>query len=293
MRQSLIRTPPPNPPPQAGEGFFSLSRLRGRGGVGVCVLLALLATPAQAVEVAPHRALYTLSLESAKPQSRVVGADGSLGYEWGESCDGWTIEQRYKLSLHNEDDPPVEINSSFVTWESKDGLSYRFNERKTQNGQADDEIRGTASLKSAGGPGTAVFEKPKAQNFDLPAGTLFPTAHTLLLIKKGHGGENFLSAEVFDGSTFDGATLISAVLGPTQPLSTPSDSPVSSPLLLRPSWQVRLAFFPDANQEAQPDYELGMRLLANGVSSSMVIDYGDYVIRATLKQIEALPKPAC
>ena len=36
-----------------------------------------------------------------------------------------------------------------------------------------------------------------------------------------------------------------------------------------------------------------MRLLANGVSSSMLIDYGDYSIKATLKKIEALPKPAC
>jgi hypothetical protein len=68
---------------------------------------------------------------------------------------------------------------------------------------------------------------------------------------------------------------------------------VTSPLLLHPSWNVRLAFFPDSSQEAEPDYELGMRLVSDGVSSSMLIDYGDYQIRATLKRIEALPKPAC
>ena len=33
--------------------------------------------------------------------------------------------------------------------------------------------------------------------------------------------------------------------------------------------------------------------MANGVSSSMLIDYGDYAVKATLKQIEALTKPAC
>ena len=36
-----------------------------------------------------------------------------------------------------------------------------------------------------------------------------------------------------------------------------------------------------------------MRLLDNGVSQDMLLDYGDYVIRATLDEIEALPKPAC
>ncbi len=256
-------------------------------------LLLLVAMPAHAVDVAPHRALYTMSLDTAKPQSRVIGADGSLGYEWGETCDGWTIEQRYKLTVQNEDDPAVEINSSFVTWEAKDGLSYRFNERKTQNGQPDEEIKGTASLKAPGGPGVARFEKPKMQSFDLPAGTLFPTAHTLMLIRKAMGNTDFVSAEVFDGSTFDGATLISAVLGPTLPLSAAVDDSIKSPVLLHPSWDVRLAFFPDSNKDDQPDYELGMRLLADGVSSSMLLDYGDYRIKAVLKQIEPLTKPAC
>jgi hypothetical protein len=66
-----------------------------------------------------------------------------------------------------------------------------------------------------------------------------------------------------------------------------------SPLLERPGWRVRLAFFPvDASAE-KPDYELGMRLLDNGVSQDMVIDYGEYSIRAKLDDIEPLSKPNC
>ena len=62
--------------------------------------VAVAAPPARpAVEVQPHRALYDMTLESAKPNSGVVGATGSLAYQWGESCDGWTIEQRYTLSM--------------------------------------------------------------------------------------------------------------------------------------------------------------------------------------------------
>ena len=69
---------------------------------------------------------------------------------------------------------------------------------------------------------------------------------------RGQNHDDFVSAEVFDGSTLDGATLISAVLGPTLPLSTPANSPVASPLLLHPSWNVRLAFFPDLRRIRSP-----------------------------------------
>jgi hypothetical protein len=68
---------------------------------------------------------------------------------------------------------------------------------------------------------------------------------------------------------------------------------VDSPLLNRPSWRIRLAFFPPDTKVEQPDYELGMRLLDNGVSQDMALDYSDYVIRAKLDEIEALPRPNC
>jgi len=266
-----------------------------RFSAAACALL--LSGSAWAGVVAPHRALYALTLDSVKPNSNsgVVGAQGSLGYEWGEACDGWTIEQRYKLTIQYEEDQPLEIGSSFVTWESKDGLSYRFNERKTKNGQPDDELHGTATLGAKGGAGKAEFDKPKQQSFDLPAGSYFPTAHTLMLIRKGEAGEHFVAARVFDGSSFDGATLISAVIGPTITAGTPyDDTTIKSPLLNHPSWDVQLGFFSEADKEQDtPDYQLGMRLVDDGVSSSMSIDYGDYLIKATLKKIEALPKPAC
>ena len=66
-----------------------------------------------------------------------------------------------------------------------------------------------------------------------------------------------------------------------------------SPLLKRPGWRVRLAFFPADPNAEEPDYELGMLLLDNGVSRDMLIDYGDYTIRAKLDDIEPLAKPRC
>ena len=255
--------------------------------------------PAAPVQVAAHRALYSMSLAGAKADSGVTGAHGTMGYEWGESCDGWIVEQRYRLTISYAESQDVDIVSNFVTWESKDGLRYRFNQKETRNGTVDEEIRGSAELDGPGKGGTVTFEKPQPQTMKLPPGALFPSAHTILLIQKAQAGENFVSRQVFDGATVEGAVLVSAVIGPkiepkvdAKNASDPKD-PLNSPILQKPGWRMRLAFFPADPKEEKPDYELGMLLLDNGVSRDMVIDYGDYTIKAKLDTIEPLPKPHC
>jgi EipB-like len=261
------------------------------GWLAVVGLVAAAAPGAGAAEIAPHRALYSMSLGSAKSDSGVVDARGTMAYEWGETCDGWTIEQRYRLKMRYGEQPDVDIVSSFVTWESKDGLRYRFNQKQTRNGEIDQDIRGVARLDGPGKGGFAEFEKPQAQTLKLEPGVLFPSAHTILLIDKAREGENFVSRQVFDGATDENAVQVSAAIGGK--VTADPASVELSPLLQRPGWRVRLAFFPvDASVE-RPDYELGMRLLDNGISQDMVIDYGDYSVRAKLDDIEPLSKPNC
>ena len=262
---------------------------------------------AGATEISPHRALYSLSLETSKTGSGVVDASGAMIYEWGETCDAWTVQQRFRLRLVYEDADPVELSSTLVSWESKDGLRYRFNERRLRNGEPDEEVRGEARLAGAGKGGKADFTKPDATSLTLGPNVLFPTAHTLLLIERAAAGDNFLSRDVFDGATEDNASQISAVIGPRVDSTAISDKTAAgskaaadskaktlkSPLIERPSWRVRLAFFPADTKSDAPDYELGMRLFDNGVSGDMSLDYSDYVIRAKLDEIEPLSKPSC
>jgi envelope integrity protein B len=260
--------------------------------------------PGAATEISPHRALYSLSLESSKAGSGVVDASGAMIYEWGETCDAWTVQQRFRLRLVYEDADPVELSSTLVSWESKDGLRYRFNERRLRNGEPDEEVKGEARLDGPGKGGKAEFSKPDAVTMTLAPNVLFPTAHTLLLIDRAIAGDNFLARNVFDGATEDNASEISAVIGPRLDPSVTSDKaaagaagdkdkPLKSPLIERPSWRVRLAFFPADTKADEPDYELGMRLYDNGVSGDMSLDYSDYVIKAKLDEIEPLSKPAC
>jgi len=261
------------------------------GGPAAAALALLIAGSAGAGEIAPHRALYTMTLSRSGGDSGVTSAGGTMVYQWGQACDGWTVEQRYRLKMGYSESPDVSLASNFVTWESKDGLRYRFNQKETRNGEEEEETQGEAKLDGPDKGGTATFEKPAAKTIQLPAGVLFPSAHTIALIAKAEAGENFMSKQVFDGATAESAVLVSAVIGPK--VEPDPELAKKSPLLNRPGWRVRLAFFPADPKAEKPDYELGMVLLDNGISRDMVIDYGDYAIRAKLDDIEGLSKPGC
>ena len=274
-------------------GFLPVNQ-RDRRLLGFVASLLLAGVgAAAAAEISPHRALYSLSLESAKPGGGVVGATGAMVYEWGETCDAWTVQQRFRLRLAYDDADPVELSSTLVSWESKDGLRYRFNERRLKNGEPDEEVRGEARLEGSGKGGTAEFTRPEQSTLTLAPDVLFPTAHTLLLIDRAARGDNFLLRNVFDGATEDNAGQITAVIGQRIEPGAAKETGPKSPLIEGPSWRVRLAFFPADVKSDEPDYQLGMRLFENGVSGDMSLDYSDYVIRAKLDEIESLPKPSC
>ena len=268
----------------------------GRPALAALALLAVAsqaAAPRHAVaaEIMPHRALYKLSLSRAAGDAGVVAANGTMAYQWGKTCDGWTVEQYYRLKMGYAESSDVNVATNFATWESRDGLRYRFNQKETRNGTEEQEIRGAAKLDGSGKGGVAAFEKPAGKSFKLISGVLFPSAHTIYLIDRAKEGVSFISKHIFDGASVDGDVLVSAVIGPK--IEPDAAAAKRSPLLNRPGWRVRLAFFPADPSAEQPDYELGMLLLDNGVSRDMVIDYGDYAISAKLDDIEPTPPPHC
>ena len=51
------------------------------------------------IHIAAHRAIYTMSMASAKSGSNITDASGRLQFEWRDVCDGWAIQQHMKLHL--------------------------------------------------------------------------------------------------------------------------------------------------------------------------------------------------
>jgi hypothetical protein len=236
-----------------------------------------------------------MKLAVARPNSGIVEVKGNMVLETVDSCDGWEIRQRIKLTFLRSDGEEFETDSSFTSYESKDGLQLRFSVRNVQNDEVEEELRGRADLDSLGGKGRASFTLPEVRSFELPAGTLFPTTHLLLVLKHAREGDKSISYKVFDGARLDGAFQVNAVINrPPRPKpGTPAIRGDISLVRNQPAWGVRFAFFANGDQGAQPEYELALDLLGNGIARSMLLDYGDFAVDAYLVQIQALPRPKC
>ena len=132
------------------------------------------------------------------------------------------------------------------------------------------------------------YTAPEAGAKRLPAGTLFPMAHTEAILAAARTGKKFIALPLFDGTSEKGAqdssVAITSWSGP-RPGRWPDLSGLSS-------GQVHVAFFDRDAASQQPDYEVGMRYWDNGVADDLSMDFGDFVMKGTLNQL-ALLKPGC
>ena len=103
----------------------------------------------------PHRATYDMKLSVARPNSGIVEVSGAMVLETVNSCDGWEVKQRIKLKFLRNDGEEFNTDSSFTSYETKDGLGLRFSVRNIQDDEVEEELRGQADLEAHGrqGPG--------------------------------------------------------------------------------------------------------------------------------------------
>jgi len=242
--------------------------------------------------IAPHRAIYKMAMTSAKNGSSIADVSGNMLFEWGDSCDGWAVQQHLQLHFVYAEGDEADVNSTVITWESKDGKRYNFNVRRLTNGKETEKYRGKAFLDESNGRGVYTIPKDK-KDVLLPANTLFPSAHTLLILGKAEAGEKLFTRRVFDGSDEEGAADISAFIG-EKTIAAPSiganPEVGKNPLLAQPAWPIRLAFFTPDSETGEPDYEMDLTLQANGIARSMQIDYGEFSVSGTLAELQALPE---
>ena len=250
-------------------------------------------SPSESV-IVPHRAIYDMSLASAKNGSTIAGVSGRMAFEWADVCDGWAVQQHLKLHFSYSGGTESNVTSSELTWESKDGKSYNFNIHRVTDDKDAENYRGKASLNNEGG--TVVYLEPANKTLTLPAATMFPSAHTQMILQKAKSGDHFFSRRVFDGSDETGSNDVSAFIDP-QPAhlldANLATQLKGKALLDGPVWPVRMAFFKIDTETGEPDYEMDISLLANGIVQSMRIDYGDFSVLGTLSAIDPLPVPHC
>jgi EipB-like len=250
-----------------------------------CFGLIASADLAGATDLAAHRAVYNLKLESAHGDD-VTAASGTMAYEVQDACDGWAVRQRLQMTLTNRDGQDIQMLSDYTTWESKDGLKLRFRMKQTTDQAVTSDLAGDAALTGAGKVGSAHFTSPEDSVKDLPAGTLFPMAHTSALLHAAAGGKKFIALPLFDGTSAVGAQDSSIVV------TNWSATPVGTWPDLKdlPSGKFHLAFFDRSPDSQQPDYEVSMRYWDNGVADDLAMNFGDFVMAGRMAEFTVLPK---
>ena len=254
---------------------------------------AALTAAADAAQFVPYRALYDMTLNSATRDSAVANVTGQIDEEWNETCDGWTMQQRTALEVAIGGEASVRLLSNVTTWESRNGLIYRFNVRNRSSDSEEERIEGMARLAGPGKAGTAKFEQPEARSMKLPAGTIFPTAHTNAVLEAAKDAPTALTRVVFDGLSGDGLFDVSAILGRAAASDAAPSAKVRKVLAGLRAWPAQIAFFRHGSHDAEPDHEVGLKLYENGVTDEMILDFGPFTARATIKALELSPRPAC
>ena len=254
---------------------------------------------AAGVKLAPHRAVYDITLERAASGSGVVELTGRMVYEiTGNACDGYTQNMRFVTRTVDRSGRPsiMDLRSSF--WEDGSGERFRFDTNQYRDERLAEEASGDATREKKGGVAVKL-EKPAAKTIRIGPDVLFPVQHTVNLLAAAKDGKSIYRSDLYDGS--DKGTKVYVT---TAVLGTKKDGKFNASLARvknsealdgLESWPVALSYFDPkkGGADALPSYELAFVFFENGVSRRLLIDYGQFAIRGKLTQIEMLKATAC
>lgn len=266
------------------------------GAVAACLIFFPGAVQAESLEQiagrqAPHKAIYALSIDRIEAAADLVHADGAIYYESRVTCTEWRMRQRFRLRLTRNGRDTVESETDSLLVEARDGRRLTFEIVTRTDGAVTERQSGVATLNRVGGAGTVEMREPRPARIELPAGTVFPTWHYLNVVRAAERGRRTIWSNIFDGSDEDGQhSGINVVVLERSP---PPGKTESRPLLQRPGWLMRIAYFAPERADGSPTYSSRVHMTDNGIARDMLLDYGSFTLTGTLKALEPLAPPDC
>jgi hypothetical protein len=287
---------------------------QGRIVGGLAAILASTGAAAQAampipqpksasVELAPHRAIYDMTLGKAAAGANVSDVRGRLVFDFsGSACEGYSLNTRLVTEIIDRDGKSMITDLRSSTWEQARGERFRFNSSQYLNQRLSEQVVGLASRGKDGNTVNIAIEKPKKKQTKLNGGSMFPTQHSLTVLSAAQSGRNVVQANIYDGSEkgtkyFETTTFIGK---PVPPGNTGFKAiPNSDKLDGLVSWPVSISYYENkeaggsGGDEGTPTYELSFRLYSNGVSRKLSIDYGNFSIAGELTRIDFTEPGKC
>ena len=259
--------------------------------------LLLLAGGAEAASVAPHRAIYDLSLLRANDGAQLRAAAGKLAFEVdGSSCEGFTVNFRMATRYRQNDGTATLIDTLSTTYENAAATELRHQSKESVNGTERGSERITLNRPTPESEATGELKSKPGETFTVPAGAALPMQHQLRLMAVGAAGGGRDSSIVYDGS--DGAKAFRAIafIGKQKPAgATARDAGnrAAAPLKSIGSWPMTVSYYALEGGAETPEYQVSFDMYENGVATGLVLDYGDFALSGTLADLKLLDKPSC
>jgi len=260
----------------------------------VAAMSSSVALPTGAAEppLAPHKAVYDLSLLSTKGSEAPTSARGRIVYEFsGNACEGYTVSFRQATELVSAEGRPQLLDTRSTTFEAGDGKTFRFRIETLSDGRTTKLVEGSA--ERASDALSINLRSPEPTKADLGVTAFFPVQQTLKGLAAARAGETTLEINAYDGWG-DGQKVYHSLNIIGRPSSKPSDDEAGKTEAMKnmQRWPVVASYFDRDKPDGAPIYTLSFEMWENGVSSNLKLDYGDFILGGKISQFELLkPRP--
>ena len=257
-----------------------------------------LASEAMASVIVSHRAVYDLQLLRTTQGANVGAVSGRMAYEVsGSECDGWTVSFRLVDRFDYTEGTSRLFDTQSSSWETGDGKEMNYSEREFVDNKQESEKRLSVARTEKNGEGEVRISLPNEKKLSITAETIFPMRHQLRLMDAAEKGETRDVSLVYDGS--DGEKTMRAITTIGKKINAgeskgDKDNAQAAPLLKIPSWPVTIGYYSAEEPNAEtPLYQINFDMYENGVSTGIVMDYGNFALSGKLAHLEFLKAETC
>jgi len=246
-----------------------------------------------ALVLAPHRAVYELSLLRGSGARAPAQAHGRIAFDFtGSACEGYVQNFRQITELEPEEGAARVSDMRSATFEAGDGHDYRF-QITTRVEDGAEDVDG-AARKAQNEKFSVDLTRPKRTRLDLPGPVLFPTEHIRHILASARAQQTILEARVYDGSG-DGSKIFETmtIIGKPTTAATGEKPTQIDALKNMRRWPVSISYFELDKKDGEPAYILSFDLYENGISRALKLDYGDFALSGEMTELTLLPVPKC
>lgn len=263
--------------------------------------VALTATcigPAQAANLVPHRAFYTLEAARLDDSAGIAQISGKLAYEIrGSDCEGYSVNYRVANRYVQGEGQSQISDVQLTSFESGDGLELDLQQKQFTNAKLDAESRIKVKRPKAGEVAAGEITGTEPKSFTIEAGAVFPTDFQKKLVEAAERGETRFNTLIYEGSEGEKSLRVISFIGAKKPVTALADTTPDKALKGLSAavfWPVTISYYSvDDTGDDEPTYQATFNMLDNGISTDLMMDYGRYALKGTLSKLEILQQDSC